>query len=444
MGGKQNMVTIKPFKGITYNNVEIKDLDDVMSPPYDIISEKIQDELYQKHQYNFVRLILGKQFETDTDKDNRYSRAKKEYMKWLDKSILQFANKPALYPYQITYKLDGKIYEMNGFFTLLQLDKDYKFVKAHEKTLSKPKADRLNLMRATNSNLEPIQLLYIDPGNTIQQLIKDSLSDEPMISVKGYDDFKHEIWNLSDSSVISKVQEFLSDKNLFIADGHHRYQTAINYAKEQKKNTKIISADAPFNYQMVILVNMYDKGLEILPTHRFLNLPASLKEEDVIKSMRKYFTIEQQSIQDHEDVTSLVQNIKMKIKQPGKHSFAWCFKDKYYIFTLDNKKIMNSLASDRSDTWRNLDVSILHKILIEDGLGITQDTLEDQVKYTRDDNEALNLIKQGKFDSSIIMNATKIDELKTIADGGEHMPQKSTYFLPKMLSGLVMYHMDYQ
>lgn len=437
------MVVIKPFKGIVYNKNKIKDLDKVMSPPYDIISKKIQEELYQNHQQNFVRLILGKQFETDSKEDNRYTRAEKLYKEWLKQSYLNQMDKSSLFPYQITYELDGKQKKMNGFFTLLQLDKDYNLVKAHERTLSKPKEDRLNLMRATHSNLEPIQLLYIDPDNTVQQLINEHISHDPLISVKGYDNFTHELWAISEGVTISKITDFLSDKNLFIADGHHRYQTAINYAEEQKEKTNNTSDDAPFNYRMVILVNIYDKGLEILPTHRLIHMPESIDVKKVIAEMEKYFEIEKFTITSSVVIDEIVHEIKTRIHNQKEQCFAWCFKDAYYTFKLQDHTIMNTLASDRSEIWKNLDVSILHKILIEYGLKITQETLEDHIKYTRDDNEAIDLLRQGEFDSSIIMNATKIEELKAIADGGEHMPQKSTYFLPKMLSGLVMYNMDH-
>jgi uncharacterized protein (DUF1015 family) len=195
---------------------------------------------------------------------------------------------------------------------------------------------------------------------------------------------------------------------------------------------------------MVILVNIYDKGLEILPTHRLIHFPENIDEKEVISTMKKYFNITQKTMKPTSKIADVVHEIKSKIKQTKIQSFVWFFKDKYYIFTLKDPTIMKTLAPDRSNTWRNLDVSILHKILIEHGLGITQETLENYVKYTRDDDEAIDLVQQGEFDSSIIMNATKIDELKAIADGGEHMPQKSTYFLPKMLSGLVIYNMDNQ
>ena len=189
---------------------------------------------------------------------------------------------------------------------------------------------------------------------------------------------------------------------------------------------------------MVILVNMYDDGLAILPTHRLINLPA-IKEDEIITSISPYFSVETHLIDKTKEISTLVFEIKEHIKDDTQHKFALCFKDHYHILTLTDLHIMDELAKERSEVWRTLDVSILHKIIIEKSLGINQENLEDHIKYTREDSEAISLVKKGEYDCSVIMNSTRIDELKAIADGGEHMPQKSTYFLPKMLSGLVMY-----
>jgi uncharacterized protein (DUF1015 family) len=434
------MGEIKPFKGITYNKEKNKDLDDLMSPPYDIISKKLQEELYDKSTYNFVRLILGKQYDSDTEKDNRYTRAKKDYDKWLTDEILIQSEEPAIYPYQITYELNGKTKKMNGFFTLLKLDKDYKLVKAHERTLSKPKADRLKLMRACKSNLEPIQLLYIDEQDEILQSI-NKIKGVPLISVTGYDSFNHQIWKISDKQMIETVKNRLENEILFIADGHHRYQTAINFAEEQAKQSNVSDNDAPYNYRMVILVNMFDDGLAILPTHRLIKM-SSIDRKNLIRHIRKYFIVEEFDLKTDDKTKLIVKEISNKLKTKNEHKFALFFKDGYYLLTLKDKDIMNTLANDHSETWRTLDVSILHKIILEHIMGITQDTLEDHIKYTRDDEEAVSFVQDDTFDCSVLMNATKINELKIIADGGEHMPQKSTYFLPKMLSGLVVYKME--
>jgi uncharacterized protein (DUF1015 family) len=410
-----------------------------MSPPYDIISEIMQDELYNKHPQNFVRLILGKQNQEDNQDNNRYTRARDLLNSWLNQSLLIGSDKPAIYPYKIKYKLKNQTKTMNGFFILLKLDSEYKLVKAHERTLSKPKADRLNLMHACHENLEPIQLLYIDEIDKIRKKIDESLNS-PIIDVIGYDGFNHKLWKLDDKNIISMIQNELKDKILFIADGHHRYQTAINYAEEKRKELGADNKESPFNYRMVILANMFDEGLSILPTHRLIK-KSDILIENLIDNINEFFIVESKTIASKESIEDVNKRIKNDLETENKHKFAMYSKNKYYILTLKDESFMDRFAQDRSKTWRTLDVSILHKIILEQLMGINQDNLEDHVKYTREDTEAIEYVNEGKFDLSFLMNATKIDELKAIADASEHMPQKSTYFLPKMLSGLVMYKM---
>ena len=434
------MVEISPFKGITYNKEKTGKLDKVTSPPYDIISEKMQSELYEKHPYNFVKLILGKQFPDDTEKNNRYTRARKLFDEWQKQSVLLESDKSAIYPYKIEYKINNQTKTMNGFFVLLKLDPDYKMVKAHERTLAKPKADRLNLMRACHANLEPIQLLYIDENDSIRKKV-DKVLNNPIVEAKGYDGFTHKLWKLDDEDIISMITNKLKDEILFIADGHHRYQTAINYADELTEKTGNNEDNASFNYRMVILANMFDEGLSILPTHRLLKMPGfDLKE--LIEKLGEFFTIEEKRIDSEgKEYDDIGKNVMKDIETKSGHKFALYCKNKYYVLTLKDEGVMDELAHDRSSTWRTLDVSILHKIVLEKLMGITEKNLEDHVKYTRVDGEAIQFVEEKKFDFSFLMNATKIEELKAIADAGEHMPQKSTYFLPKMLSGLVMYKM---
>jgi uncharacterized protein (DUF1015 family) len=284
------MVDISPFKGIIYNREKIKNLDAVMSPPYDIISEEMQNKLYDKHPNNFVRLILGKQFPDDNDNNNSYTRAKKLFDEWQKQGIFTQSEKTAFYPYKIDYKIKNQKKTMNGFFVLLRLDPEYKTVKAHEKTLAKPKADRLNLMRACDANLEPIELLYIDEEDEIRKTIDKSI-DKPIVKVEGYDGFTHTLWKLDDEKVVNEIVRNLKNKDLYIADGHHRYQTSINFAQEKKEKTGITNSNAPFNYIMVIIANIFDSGLSILPTHRLVKIP-SFRIEELLKKMEKYFTVE--------------------------------------------------------------------------------------------------------------------------------------------------------
>ena len=434
------MVEVTSFKGLIYSNKKIIKLDDVMSPPYDIISESMQNELYKKNEYNFVRLILGKIFSDDTDTNNRYSRAKQLFDTWQKYEILIPSVIPAIYPYKIDYIINKTKKQMNGFFVLLKLDPEYKSVKAHEKTLSKPKADRLNLLRSCSANLEPIQLMYMDQNDSIQRTI-DSALNAPLIKVKGYDGFTHQLWQLDDSEVIKTITDELKNKLLFIADGHHRYQTSVNYANEKKEQTKNTDSNAPFNYIMVVLCNMFDPGLSILPTHRLIKM-SNVNFDELIRKLEKYFVIEKKFIRDKQkNYEKIGKEIISNIATENHHKFALIIKDMYFILTLKDGGIMDELAADHSETWRKLDVSILHKLILEKFLGIDEKNLENHVKYTRENTEAIQFVDEGKYDFSFFINPTKIDQLKKIADASEHMPQKSTYFLPKMLSGLVMYKM---
>jgi uncharacterized protein (DUF1015 family) len=434
------MVKVSPFKGILYNPEKIGALDKVMSPPYDIISEEMQTELYKKHPQNFVRLILGKTNPDDSEKDNRYIRAKKLFDSWLKDSILIVSDETAIFPYKIIYKVKNQTKTMNGFFVLLKIDPEYKLVKAHERTLSKPKTDRLYLMRACQANLEPIQLLYIDETDKIRKKIDESL-DEPIINVTGYDGFNHKLWRLDDENVISMIQSELENKVLFIADGHHRYQTAIDFANEVKEKTGNTDENAAFNYRMVILANMFDEGLSIFPTHRLIK-KSDINIDTLLEKLNEYFVVAEKTVdRSKENAVAVSKKINDDLETKTNHKFVMYLKDKYYILTLKDEALMGKFARDRSKTWKTLDVSILHKIILEHLMGINQENLEDYVKYTRVDEEAIKFVDEGKYDLSFLMNATKINELKAIADVGEHMPQKSTYFLPKMLSGIVMYKM---
>ena len=421
------MVEVKPFRGITYNTKKFNNFDNLMSPPYDIISKMMQDQLYNNNDYNFVRLILGKKKQDDNEISNYYTRAKEFLEKWLSENILVGSEENSIYPYKINYEINNQKKIMNGFFILLKIDKNYEKIRAHEKTLSKPKEDRLNLMRNCKANLEPIQLLYVDEKDEINKIINDKINN-PIFQIKAYDSFYHTLWKLEDKKIIEHIEKILKNKILFIADGHHRYQTAINFANEMSGKYQNYNDDSPFNYRMVILVNMFDEGLSILPTHRLVK-----KDEiDINKFLSKlenYFEI-------------IEKKIMSDISSENKKQFVLYLKNKYYILTLKNLNLMDKVGDNHSKIWKSLDVSILQKLIFEEILNINQENLENHVFYTRDLKEAIQFVNEEKYNFSFLMNPTKINELKAIAESGEHMPQKSTYFLPKMLSGLVMYKMD--
>lgn len=393
------MVEIFPFRGIRYS---ASDIEDKVAPPYDIISEEMRDELYKKNPYNIVRMTLGKEFPTDDADENRYLRARNFLKKWLEEGVLVRTKKPAIYPYQIEYELKGRKKVMNGFFALVKLDPDYKKIRAHEKTLSKPKEDRLRLMRACSANLEPIELLY--PDRAIDELIKAGKEKIEVTSWNGI----NRLWEVTNEEIIKKLQEEFKEKILFIADGHHRYQTSINHWKE---------GGAP--YRMAVFINMDDPGLEILPTHRMLDAST----DDFLEKAKNYFYIEKMDFHSSDRGKEMMDEIWDK-----KCTFALYSGDNHYFILILKDEV-------KEDYTKMPDVSIFHSLL--EKMGISGD-----IGYTRDEEETISSVDEKKCQLSVLLNPIKMEEFKSTALKGEYLPQKSTYFLPKMLSGLVFYSFD--
>jgi uncharacterized protein (DUF1015 family) len=410
------MVTVKPFNGIHYNKNKI-DINTVTAPPYDIISPELQNDLYKKSNYNLVRLTYGKQDSQDDNNNNQYSRAATLFHEWLKNQILIRDDKPALYPYQVEYRYEGKKKILTGFFALIKLDTQYEQVKAHEHTLAKPKEDRLNLMRACQANLEPIELLFQDDKNVIDTLISRAKARlTPTMEITAWNGI-NKCWTLT-GDIANRVCNHFTNKKVYIADGHHRYQTAINYFHENKKA----------GYRLALFVNMDNPGLAILPTHRLI-YGLNLDIKNVLSRLKKFFTIK-----ENPDITGtrIMDNIKGK-----KHVFA-LYADKIYFLKL-NQGIIESRDKKHSKRWHNLDVSILQEIILKKVLDISPSQLENHVHYTRFEKEAREFVDMGKYQMAILLNSIEMNDLKSLAVRGEYLPQKSTYFLPKILSGLVMH-----
>jgi len=393
------------------------DITKVTAPPYDIISPELQDELYHRDSHNLVRLTLGKTFSQDDSTHNQYTRAATLFQDYLKKQVLIQDDQPAIYPYQVEYTHEKKKKNLTGFFALLKLDIHYDMVKAHEHTLAKPKEDRLKLMRACQANLEPIELLFHDEENHIDNLIshaKDALT--PTMETHSWNGVNR-CWTVT-GDIAKKVCDSFTDKKVYIADGHHRYQTAINYFLENKKA----------QYRLALFVDMDNPGLTILPTHRLIyGLDLDIKK--LLSRAREFFSIEEKM--DRTGM-SIMEMIKKK-----KHVFA-LYADKVYLLKLKNE-ITDREDKKHSKRWYNLDVAILQEILLKKVMDIRSDLLENHVHYTRFEKEARQLVDTGKYQLAILLNPIKMNDLKTLALRGEYLPQKSTYFLPKILSGLITY-----
>lgn len=449
------MPSIRPFKAVVYNDKRIKDISRVVAPPYDIITPDMQDGLYGIHENNVVRLILGKVRDNDTRTDNRYTRAASDFKSWLKKDILIEDGTPAIYIYAQTYKYDGRRVDRIGFISLMELDLTGDARKArlntpyasgnkilpHEKTLKAPKEDRLRLMRAVKANLSPIFMLYEDAGHKINSILKSrSKKTKPFIDVN-IDSVRHRLWKLTDKNAIEKIEGAMSKKKIFIADGHHRYETSKNYARE------LISGGAPqreidsSKFFMAYFVELEEKSLLIMPTHRLIKDAHGLSEEEMIEKLGEYFTVEKLSTagkllarlgelrEDHAFGMYLnapcTGAAKPRLVQGG-----------HYVLKLKDFNKAKTFMGSGSADWKSLDVSILHLFILQYVLGISDE--DDNIEFAKDADEAFKEIDKGGAKIAFFLNPTKVAQVKRIASHGEKMPRKATYFYPKPLSGLVI------
>jgi uncharacterized protein (DUF1015 family) len=419
------MPEIKAFKGMRYNPEKIDNPADVICQPYDQISNKMQREYKSKSPFNFVRLVLTKHAEGH-DRQREYRDAKKYVDQWIKDRVFVQDKTSAIYPYWQEFTINGQAYIRKGFISLIKLEElGTGNILPHEKTLSKPKADRLNLLRITHKDFEPIFLLYTDQKMTVNKLVDKYCADEPMIAVKDDKNVMHKLWCIEDPDTIAKIASYLKNSVFVIADGHHRYETAFTYSKE----CKTINTDHPANYKMVTLVNIDDPGLVILPTHRLIMNVNDFNLIPFLESTERYFEIKK----------TTGKTLLNDLAACKAHAFGFFSTQTAYILILKSLDPMKKLLGDRSDTYRNLDVAILHTLLIEQVLGISPDTIEDHVRYERGFPLTMKRVMSGEFQFAFIMNPTRPDQVRDIALKKERMPQKSTDFFPKLISGLVYY-----
>lgn len=439
------MANIIPFKGLRYNNEKITDLSLVTTPPYDIISSEGQEMFFERHSKNVIRLELGKENENDTAENNKYTRAADYLKEWIAEGTLTFESKPALYLYEQIFTLkDGSTKSFKGFITLVELEEFSKgIILPHEETLSKAKTDRFNLMSTTYSNFSQIFSLYMDPEKQITGIMEKLSQQPPHITFTSWDNIIQNLWIVTDEEIIAKICKYFSDKQLFIADGHHRYETALNFRNKLRDENPDYAKDELFNYVMMMLVEMDDPGLVVFPTHRLVRDIAHFDELTLIDQLNENFNVEKIAVEAN---TAKTGNISTLIEQAlnerssGKVFGLYTGKDYYYILTLKDSAVMQKNLPDKSAAYRNLDVSILHTLILDKLLGIDMENMANQknLTYTRNSEEAIEWVRNGDFQCSFLLNATKVHEIKDVSLAKEKMPQKSTYFYPKLITGLVM------
>lgn len=429
------MAVIVPIRGVRYNPAKVGDIRNVITPPYDVIDAAAQDMYYERHPNNVIRLELGKTTPEDSESNNRYTRAAETFQDWLQQGVLIHDPKPSLYLYQQEFEVRGEKLVRSGFICGVKAE-DYSkgSVLPHEETLPKHKADRLNLMRAALANFSPIFGLYSDPEHVVEAILAGAKA-KPAPDIEVLDDFGalNRLWVISDPNAVQKIVEFMAEKKIFIADGHHRYETAVNFGKEMAAHGK-----DGYDFVLITLVNLYDKGLVVFPTHRLVHNVEDLDTTKLIANLAADFIIEKLAAGTHLDA------FLTKLETAGEtaHSFGIYTREKvFYILKLKDESSLDRLdLENRSAAWKRLDVSILHTLILEKHLGIgsRQRADESNLTYTRDENFALDSVDNGSCQLCFFMNPTRVEEVTDLATGGEKMPQKSTYFYPKIVTGLVI------
>ncbi len=434
------MANIIPFKAMRFNTEKTGDLKLVTTPPYDIISPQEQDGYYKTHENSVIRLEFGKEYADDSADNNRYTRAAADLKAWIDEQVLIFEEKPAVYLYEEVFTLkNGETKAFKGFFTLVELAEfSKKIVLPHEETLSKAKADRFNLMDATHANFSPIYCLYMDEENQLKSVISEVSAKDPDISFTAADGILQNLWIITDEAVIARVQKGFADRQLFIADGHHRYETALNFRNKLREENPTDGPDALYNYVMMLLVDMDDPGLVVFPTHRMLKDLEKFDEAEVLSMLSDTFLAEK--VQVEKDAAA---EMEAKLAAADSEDKVFAFytgKDYFYTLTLTDKTAMAKSISGKSDAYLGLDVTVLHTLILHKVFGIDMENMANQknLVYTKQAEEAVSAVKDGEFQCSFLLNATKVREIKDVSLANEKMPQKSTYFYPKIITGLVM------
>jgi uncharacterized protein (DUF1015 family) len=435
------MSDIRPFRGIRYNPARINDFSTAVAPPYDIISPAEQESYYAKSTYNVIRLILGKEFSTDTDFDSRYTRAARFFKEWQDERILIRDEEPSFYFYAQEFSVQGKRFTREGFFALVRLEEyDKGIIIPHEKTLSGPKVDRLKLMQTCQANFSPVFGLYPDSRDEVIGQMKSAITGDPLIEVRDKDDVRHQFWRITNQEIISEVKAKLEKEPLFIADGHHRYETALNYRNECRQKKSNYTGKESFNYMMMYLTPLEGEGLVILPYHRVLHSLSNFDFSAFEKQVRETFEVETLAFHpEGEYDTRHIFLRRLEEKGGNGHAYGLFARgvNAYYILTLKQESVSQE---SKTSPVRSLDVTILEALIFNQILGITSERLRElkNIEYCHNSEEAFHLVKERGFQLAFLLNPTRIEEVKTVALRGETMPQKSTYFYPKLLSGLVI------
>jgi uncharacterized protein (DUF1015 family) len=435
----KTMTDFRPFQAWRYDPSAI-DMNRVIAPPYDVISPSEQDDLYARSPYNCIRLILNKIETSDNESQNRYSRANKFYKAWQGEKILVQEEQPSYYLYRQTFKdpRSGKTADRTAILGKLHLEPfENEIVIPHEKTLSKPRADRRKLLEATETNFSPVFGLYEDPKGDVSAIRHEITKTSPLFEALDDQGVRHSVWVVNKTEWVKRIQSGMKSRKIYIADGHHRYQTALEYGAEKRKQDGNPESEMPYDFVLMALIEFNDPGLILLPTHRMIlpyagfDAPTALKAL-ALKALEPYFKLEPMAFED-------LSKRLARPEIPAKPELGLILGDKNYLMTLENTaEARKKMIQGKPDVWYGLDVNLLAHLVFK-LWNIDESMWETVLRFTKHDEEAASNVQSGQAKAAFLLRAPQVSILREMGNVRELMPQKSTYFHPKLASGLVFY-----
>jgi len=447
------MADIAPFKATRFSDKLTGDLSKLLTPPYDVITPPMQEDFYASHPRNLVRIDFGKEQSGDVEGNNKYSRSAALWNEWNADGTFATDAKPAIYVYEQEFELPGRgPRKRRGFFSAVKLE-DFSEggIRAHEHTFAGPKADRLNLMRATHTNMSPIFCIYDDPARAAENVIAEATKGKKPVETNT-DGIIQRLWIVDDAATVEKVIAAMKPHRLYIADGHHRYETSLNYRREQREKTGKTGGNEPFDYTLMFLANIHDEGLEVLPTHRILSKRTcdGVDVERVLKTLATHCSVSPVNV-DTKDATKAAVELSRVLAEAGAKGTSMIMlqpSGKAHLITIPPNADLDAMIPEPNlhRALKALDVTILHRYIVHHvWLGNPAEELDDaDVTYVKDAAEAVRLITSGEHGTGFLLNNTRVDQVIEIAGLGMRMPHKSTYFYPKIITGFVIRDMNRQ
>ncbi|HEY7414497.1 MAG TPA: DUF1015 domain-containing protein [Ktedonobacteraceae bacterium] len=431
------MAEVQPFRGLHYSRAFVDDLSQVITPPFDVIDEKAQKRYYERHPYNIIRLELGKTQSGDDTLNNVYTRAAATFSEWRLQGIIQQESQPCYYFYQQRFSYGGQTYTRTSLLARVRLEPwEARVVLPHENTLAKAREDRLQLLRACSANLSPIMCLYEDPQGRLRRLL-NTFADQATIQITDDASEEHRFHALTDPQQIELIRDFFSQRQLYIADGHHRYTTALSYQQEILAQRKELNPEDGINFVLMALVDVDDPGMLVLPTHRLLhNLHTEAQRKLSPEHLSRYFNV--QVLAEGSSQATVLQ----ALKDAGQKSSSLVVLCPHQTLLLSvNEQGQQAMEqSGHTSAWNVLDVAITQHLVLESVLELRAEdmTAGTYVRYTHDSMEAFESVRGGTSQAALILNATPLRQVCDVAQADDRMPQKSTYLYPKLTTGLII------